>query len=90
MERTLAERSAAIEAVTGWVAAERLAARPVSPELASHLTRDLKTGAEILLHLALDREATRTDLLGLSRELQTLRGLCSSTPARSNAIDYQG
>jgi hypothetical protein len=90
VERALAERSCAIEALAGWVAAERRASRPVIPELASHLTRDLETGAEILLQLALDREATRTDLLGLSRELQTLRGLSSPTPAKPNAVDYQG
>jgi len=84
------ERECAIAAMAGWIAAEREAARPVNPELANHLTRDLELGAGILVRMAIDRQATRLDLAKLAGELQMLRGLNNSSSAKPSAIDYQG
>jgi hypothetical protein len=79
-----------MEALTQWIAAEQRASRPVSPQLASHLAKDLETGAGILVRLALDRESARMDLVALGRQVQMLRGLVAPPPAKPATIDYQG
>ncbi len=89
MQQAVEERARAIEAVGGWIAAELEASRPVSPQLAIHLTRDLELGAGILVRMAIDRETTRLDLAKLGRELQILRGLNNSSPTKSRTIDFQ-
>jgi len=90
VQRALVERARAINAVQDWITAEQRALRPVSPELVGRLTRDLETGAEFLVRLALDRDAIRLDLMALNRGLQLLRCLGGPSPARPNAIDYRG
>jgi hypothetical protein len=90
LQQALRDRQCAIADIADWIAAERQASRPVSPELANHLTRDLETGAGILVRLTLDREATRLDLANLGQELQILRGLNNSSTTKPNTIDYQG
>ena len=90
VQRALVERARAIDAVQDWITAEQRALRPVSPEMAEHLTRELEAGAGILVRLALDRDAIRLDLMALNRGLQLLRGLGGPSPARPNAIDYRG
>ena len=90
LDRALCERKRALDAVTAWIAAEQRASRPVSTELASHLARDLESGAEILVRLALAREATRVELMSLGRELQMLQSLNTSAPLKPTAIDCQG
>jgi hypothetical protein len=90
VRQAVAERESAIAAITGWIAAEHAASRPVSPELAKDLTRDLERGAAILLRLAIDREAARLELAKLGRELQILRRLNNSSAKKPNTIDYQG
>jgi hypothetical protein len=90
VQQAVEERERAIAAIVGWIAAEHEASRPVSPELANHLTRDLELGAGILVRMAIDRETTRLDLAKLGRELQMLRGLNNSSTAKPSTIDYQG
>jgi hypothetical protein len=90
VQGALAERGRAIEAVQGWIAAERQALRPVSPEMADHLTRDLEVGAGILVRLALERDATRLDLMAVNRAQQMLRGLGGPAPVGPTAIDCRG
>lgn len=90
VQQAVEERERAIAAIAGWIAAEHEASRPVSPELANHLTRDLELGAGILVRMAVDREAARLDLAKLGRELQMLRGLNNSNTAKPSTIDYQG
>jgi hypothetical protein len=90
VEHALAERLHAIEALTEWIRAEQQASHPVSPEVVDHLTRNIETGARILVRLALDRDATRIDLMALSHELQMLRGLSGPTTAKPTTIDCQG
>ena len=90
VQRALAERGLAIDAIQGWIASEQQALRPVSPKITEHLTRDLETGAEFLVRLALDRDATRIDLMTLDRDLQVLRGLGGASPAGPSVIDYRG
>jgi hypothetical protein len=90
VQGALAERGRAIDAVQGWIAAERLALRPVRPEIAGQLTRDLEAGAGILVRLALDRDATRLDLMTLNRAQQVLRGPGDGSPSRPTAIDCRG
>jgi len=89
-QQAIEERERAIEAIAGWIAAERQASRPVSPELAHHLTRDLEMGAGILVRVAVDREAARIGLAKLGRESQILRRLNNSGNTKTNTIDYQG
>lgn len=90
VQGALEERGRAIDAVQCWIAAEQQALRPVSPEMAGQLTRDLETGAGVLVRLALDRDATRLDLIALNRAQQVLRGLGEPSPSRPSAIDYRG
>jgi hypothetical protein len=90
LERVLAERSRAIDGIARWIAVEQKASRPVSPELACHLTTDLENGAAFLLRMALHRETTRLDLLGQGRELQILRSLSFAAPRKRPVIDCQG
>jgi hypothetical protein len=90
VERALTERARAIEAIASWMAAERRASRPVSPELAEPLAHDLESGAQILVRLAMDRDSTRLGLTRLSRELQMLRGLSVPATSRPPSIDYEG
>jgi len=90
VQHGLEERARAIDALQGWIAAEQRASRPVSPEIAGQLTRDLEAGAGILVRLALDRDATRLDLMAVNRAQQVLRGLGSPSPARPTAIDCRG
>ena len=90
VQHALAERSRAIDAMAGWIAAEGQASRRPSPELAGHLDRDLEIGAEILVRLALDREATRLDLAKLGRERQILRSLSNTGTRKPTTIDQQG
>ena len=90
VEQALAARLRAIEALTQWIAAEQQASQPVSSLVASHLMKNLATGAEILLRMVLDREATRTHLMLLGRKMQMLRGLARSHPAKPSTIDCQG
>jgi hypothetical protein len=90
VQRAVAERERAIAAIAGWIAAEREASRPVSPELVNHLNRNLELGAGILVRMAIDREATRLDLAKLGRELQMLRGLNNSSKKNTSTIDLQG
>jgi hypothetical protein len=90
VQRALTERGLAIDAIQGWIASEQQALRPVTPETAEHLTRDLETGAEFLVRLALDRDATRIDLMALDRDLQVLRGLGGASPAGPTVIDCRG
>jgi hypothetical protein len=89
-QQAFEDRARAIEAIAGWIAAEHQASRPVSPELADPLTRDLELGAGILVRLAIDREATRLGLAKLGRELQILRGLNNSSTTKPSTIDYEG
>ena len=90
VQRALAERGRAIDAIQDWIAAEQQALRPVSPEMAEHLARDLETGAGFLVRLALDRDAKRIDLMALDRDLQVLRGLGGASPAGPSVIDCRG
>jgi hypothetical protein len=90
VQQAVGERERAIAAMAGWIAAERQALRPVSPELVNQLTRDLELGAGILVRMAVDRETTRLNLAKLGRELQMLRGLNNSSTAKPCTIDYQG
>lgn len=90
VQGALAERARAIDAIHDWIAAEQQALRPVRPEIVGELTRDLDTGAGILVRLALDRDATRLDLMALNRALQMLRGLGDPFPSRPTAIDCRG
>lgn len=90
VQQAFEERDRAIEALAGWIAAEHKASRPVSPELANHLTRDLELGAGILVRMAIGREATRLDLAKLGRELQMLRSLSNPSHIKRNTIDCQG
>jgi hypothetical protein len=90
VQRALAERSLAIDAISCRIAVAGEALRPDGLELANQLLRDLETGAEILLRLALDREVTRLDLANLGRERQLLQSLSSSTFRKPNTIDQQG
>jgi len=84
------ERRQAIAAIAGWIAAEREASRPISPELAGHLIGDLDKGTGILVRMAISREAARLDLAKLVRELQVLRGLKNSSAPKTSTIDCQG
>ena len=84
------KRGRAIEDIAAWIAAEREASRPISPELGNHLIRNLDAGNEILVRMAIEREATRLDLARLGREQQMLRGLNNSSITKPNTIDYQG
>jgi len=84
------ERERAIRAIAGWIAAEHDASRPVSPELAQFLTRDLDQGAGILERITASRETSRRYLAKLGRELQVLRGLNNSSTTKPGTIDYQG
>ena len=86
----LEDRARAIDAVRSWITAERQSSRPVSPELAVQLTRDLEAGAGILVRLALDRDATRLELMALNRPQQVLRGLGDRSPSKPTAIDCRG
>ena len=90
IEQNLALRSRAIEALADWIAAEQLASRPVDPELLSHLTKDLESGAASLVQIVLHREAIRADLLSLGRELQVLHGLSFAALRKPSLIDCQG
>jgi hypothetical protein len=90
IQQAFEERDRAIEALAGWIASEDKASRPVSPELANHLTRDLELGAGILVRMAIGREATRLDLAKLGRQMQIMRGLHTSSKTRPSTIDYQG
>lgn len=90
IRHALAERALAIQAISGWIATAGEALRPHRLELANQLARDLERGAEILLRLALDREATRLDLANLGRERQLLQSLSISTFRKPNTIDQQG
>lgn len=90
VQRVLEERTRAIDAVQRWIGAEQQNSRPVSAEIAGQLTRDLETGAAILVRLALDRDATRLDLMALNRAQQVLRSLGDPSRARPAAIDYRG
>jgi len=90
IQQAFEERDRAIEAIAGWVAAEHKASRPVSPELANHLTRDLELGAGIMVRLAIGREATRLDLAKLGQKLQMLRSLSNSSQIKRNTINCQG
>jgi hypothetical protein len=89
-QETFEERERAIKAIAGWIAAEHEASRPVSPELAQYLTRDLEQGDGILARITADRENTRLYLAKLGRELQVLRGLNNSSTTKPSTIDYQG
>jgi len=89
-ERALRERARAVAAMAGWIAAEQRASRPLSPELASRLANELERGADILVRLSLDREATRLALAEVARGLHLLRGLHNGTPPKPNLIDCQG
>jgi hypothetical protein len=88
--QALEERARAVDAIAGWIAGEQQASRPVSPELASRLARDLERGADIVVRLTLDREAARLALAEVARGLQLLRGLRPVSPVRTNTIDCQG
>ena len=90
MQRALAKRSRAVDAISGWIAAAGEASRLDGLELANHLLQDLERGAEILLRLALDREVTRLNLANLGRERQLLQSLSSSSFRRAGTIDQQG
>lgn len=90
VQRASEERERAIEAVAGWIAAEHEASRPVSPDLSTHLTRDLELGAGILVRMAIDREVTRLDLAKLGQDMQLLRSLNNSSTCKPSTIDCQG
>ena len=90
VQGALEERARAIDALQRRIAAEQQASRPLSPEVAGQLTRDLETGAAILVRRALDRDATRLDLMALNRAQQVLRGLGHPSPAKPNMIDCRG
>ena len=88
--QALDERARAVAAITGWIAGERRAARPLDGELESRLAHDLERGADVLVRLSLDREAARLALAEVARGLQLLRGLKPVSPVKSNIIDCQG
>ena len=90
IRQALEERSLAIDAISGWIAAAGEALRPHSLELANHLVRDLEKGAEVQVRLALDREAVRLDLANLGRERHLLQRLGSSGDRKPYTIDQQG
>ncbi len=90
VQQALAERSLAIDAISAWIAAAGEALRPDSLELANHLVGDLERGAEILVRLALDREATRLDLARLDRERHLLQRLSGPGDTKPCMIDQQG
>jgi hypothetical protein len=83
VERALAERARAIEAIGRWIETECAAARPMSGEWAGQLAREVESGRQILLRLTLGREVMRSDRMALDRELQVLhgiQGLCAKGP----------
>jgi len=84
VERALAERARAIDAIRRWIAGAGGAALTVRGELAGQLARELESGRQILLRLTLAREVMRSDRMSLDRELQVLhgiQGLCAKPPA---------
>jgi len=87
--RALAERSRAIAAIAQWIEGEHRAGRRVDLELAEQMTAACQSGTQFLLRLAIEREATRADLVSLNRELQILRGL-GGAPVKSQSIDCRG
>jgi len=90
VQQAFEERQRAIAAIAGWIAAEREAPRPISPELAGHLIGDLDKGTGILVRMAITRETARLNLAKLGRELQILRGLKNSSAPKTSTIDCQG
>jgi hypothetical protein len=90
MERALAERTRAIDAIRRWIAREPAAAREVSAELARQLTRDLDKGTQTLLRLAMDREVMRSDRMALDRQLQLLHGFQGACAATRKSISCRG
>jgi len=90
LKQALIGRSRAIDAIIGWIAAEQKASRPVNPELAGHLARDIENGAAFLVRMALNCENTQADLLCLGRELQILHSLSFTAARKPPVIDCQG
>jgi hypothetical protein len=89
VDSALSGRAHAIDAITAWVAAEHRSSRLVNPEVAGRLTKDLETGADFVLRLALDRETGRLDLVRLGRQLHMLRSLAEPN-RKPNALDCLG
>jgi hypothetical protein len=90
LERGLVERSRAIEALQRHIAEQPEASASASAELASQLTREMDSGTQVLLRLALAREVLRSDRMVLDRQLQVLRGIQSSPLAARNSISCRG
>ena len=84
VERALAERARAIEAIRRWIAAAQEAALTISGKLEGQLSRELENGRQVLLRLTVAREVARSNRMALDRELQVLhglQGLCAKRPA---------
>ncbi len=90
LERALAERARAIEAMRCWIAAAQGAGLTVSEELAGQLARELETGRQILLRLTLAREVMRSDRMALDRELQVLHGIQGFCAKPSASLSCRG
>lgn len=83
IQQALTERARAITAISRWIAAQPEAAQGASPYLVGQLAQELENGRQVLVRLALAREAMRNDHIALDRELQVLRGiqgLCARGP----------
>jgi hypothetical protein len=90
LQQALAERARAVDAVARWVAEQREVSRPISRELAERLARDLQAGTDVLVRLALARDAARLDLMRAGQQLRMLRALRKSPSSIPGAIDCQG
>lgn len=90
VERALAERMHAIEAIWEWIRREPAAARAVGRDLAKQLQRDLDQGTQILLRFAMAREVMRNDRMALDRQLQLLHGIQGLSAPRGKSISCRG
>jgi len=90
VERAMAERARAIDAMQRWIAADKAGGLTVSGELAGQLARELETGRQILLRLWLAREVMRSDRMALDRELQVLHGIQGFCAKPSASLSCRG
>lgn len=89
-ERTLAERSRAIQAIGDWIAHEAAALQLTGPEIFQRLARDLESGKAVLTKLTVEREAGRSRFARLSRERLSLGRLGGAGRAKPRMIDCEG
>ncbi len=90
VERALAERGRAIEAIQRLIAAEASAGRAISEAFAGELTTALEKGRQILVRLTLARELMRSDRLAVERELQVLNGIRRLCAKPSGSLSLHG